>query len=59
SAVRGMAGSCVPCANAFTEYRCSIAERDPFSVLGIDSPAARSVRGDRAAAEGDLSRDRR
>lgn len=37
----------------------SIAERDPFAVLGIDSPAARSVRGDRAAAEGDLSRDRR
>jgi hypothetical protein len=28
-------------------------------VLGIDSPAARSVRGDRAAAEGDLSRDLR
>lgn len=37
----------------------AIAERDPFSILGIDSPAARSVRPDRAAAEGDLSRDAR
>ena len=37
----------------------AIAERDPFSILGIDSPAARSVRPDRAATEGDLSRDAR
>ena len=35
----------------------SIAERDPFAVLGIDSPAARAVRARPAAAEGDLSRD--
>ena len=37
----------------------SIAERDPFAVLGIDSPAARAVRSSGASAEGDLSRDAR
>lgn len=37
----------------------SIAERDPFSTLGIDSPAARAVRARPAAQEGDLSRDAR
>ena len=37
----------------------SIAERDPFAVLGIDSPAARAVRPRPATAEGDLSRDPR
>lgn len=36
----------------------AIAERDPFSVLGIDSPAARAVRSRPASAE-DLSRDAR
>ena len=37
----------------------AIAERDPFAVLGIDSPAARAVRARPAAQEGDLSRDLR
>ena len=37
----------------------SIAERDPFAVLGIDSPAARAARPSGASAEGDLSRDAR
>ena len=37
----------------------AIAERDPFAVLGIDSPAARAVRQRPASAEGDLSRDLR
>ena len=37
----------------------AIAERDPFAVLGIDSPAARAVRPRPAAQEGDLSRDLR
>lgn len=36
----------------------SIAERDPFALLGIDSPAARAVRP-RTQAESDLSRDAR
>jgi predicted TIM-barrel fold metal-dependent hydrolase len=35
----------------------AIAERDPFGVLGIDSPAARAVRSRPASPEGDLSRD--
>jgi hypothetical protein len=37
----------------------AIAERDPFALLGIDSPAARSLRPRPASAEGDLSRDAR
>jgi hypothetical protein len=35
----------------------AIAERDPFGVLGIDSPATRAVRSRPASPEGDLSRD--
>ncbi len=37
----------------------AIAERDPFAILGIDSPAARAVQQRPASTEGDLSRDMR
>lgn len=37
----------------------AIAERDPFTVLGIDSPAARALRQGSPTIEGDFSRDAR